>query len=158
MSAPPKRSLSFPARARNQRPRTATDNLTAAFTAARATAVGARATISAGEQGSSHAGQGSPHPLPAVDGGAEARSDEAVDNDVGTDGDSVTESESEPEEAPRGGEHAPEGGDGDNNQRSEAAVPVLKVGGKAEHPTLGEVSVLVLGALGAKIEFFSVLW
>ena len=53
---------------------------------------------------------------------------------------------------------ASEGGDGDNNGRSNAAMPVLKVGGKAEHPTLGEVSVLVLGALGAKIEFFSVLW
>ena len=50
------------------------------------------------EEGLSHAGQGSPHPLPAVEGGAEARGDEAVDNDVGTDRDSVTESESEPEQ------------------------------------------------------------
>ena len=81
-----------------------------------------------------------------------------MDNDVGTDRDSVTESESEPEEAPRAGARANEAGDGDNNERSNGAMPVLKVGGKAEHPTLGEVSVLVLGALGAKIEFFSVLW
>ena len=33
---------------------------------------------------------------------------------------------------------------------------MFKVGGKAEHPLLGEVTILVLGALGAKIEFFSV--
>ena len=92
-----------------------------------------------------------------MEGGAEARGDEALDTDVGTDSDFVTESESEPEDAPRGGARAHEGGDRVNNERSEAEVPVLKVGGKAEHPTLGEVTVLVLGALGAKIEFFSVL-
>ena len=93
-----------------------------------------------------------------MEGGAEARGDEALDTDVGTDSDFVTESESEPEEAPRAGARANEAGDGDNNERSNGAMPVLKVGGKAEHPTLGEVSVLVPGALGAKIEFFSVLW
>ena len=32
---------------------------------------------------------------------------------------------------------------------------MLKVGGKAKHPTLGHVTILVLGPLGAKIEFFS---
>ena len=35
-------------------------------------------------------------------------------------------------------------------------VPVLKIGGKAEHPTLGTVTIIHFGSLGAKIEFFSV--
>ena len=32
---------------------------------------------------------------------------------------------------------------------------MLKPGGKAQHPTLGTVSIIEIGALGAKIEFFS---
>ena len=53
------------------------------------------------------------------------------------------------------GEHASQGHGGGHQQESEAAAPVLKVGGKAKHPTLGHVTILVLGPLGAKIEFFS---
>ena len=37
----------------------------------------------------------------------------------------------------------------------DADLAVLKVGGVAEHPTLGNVTVLQLGPLGATIEFFS---
>ena len=36
-----------------------------------------------------------------------------------------------------------------------AAAPVLKRGGKAEHCTLGTVSIISIGGLGAKIEYFS---
>ena len=36
-----------------------------------------------------------------------------------------------------------------------AAAPVLKRGGKAQHCTLGTVSIIEMGALGARIEFFS---
>lgn len=50
---------------------------------------------------------------------------------------------------------ASQGHGGGHQQESEAAAPVLKVGGKAKHPTLGHVTILVLGPLGAKIEFFS---
>ena len=34
-------------------------------------------------------------------------------------------------------------------------IAMMQVGGKAKHPTLGHVTILVLGPLGAKIEFFS---
>lgn len=37
-----------------------------------------------------------------------------------------------------------------------AAAPVLKIGGKALHETLGTVTIIQLGSLGAKVEFFSV--
>ena len=36
-----------------------------------------------------------------------------------------------------------------------AAAPVLKRGGKAQHPTLGTVSIIEIGGLGARIEYFS---
>ena len=36
-----------------------------------------------------------------------------------------------------------------------AAAPVLERGGKAQHCTLGTVSIIEMGALGARIEFFS---
>ena len=36
-----------------------------------------------------------------------------------------------------------------------AAAPVLKPGGKAQHCTLGTVSIIEIGPMGATIEFFS---
>ena len=49
------------------------------------------------------------------------------------------------------------GVDASPDSREDAIPAVLKdkVGGKAQHPTLGNVTVLHLGALGASIEFFS---
>jgi hypothetical protein len=38
-----------------------------------------------------------------------------------------------------------------------AAAPVLKPGGKAQHCTLGTVSIIEIGPMGATIEFFSAL-
>ena len=67
-----------------------------------------------------------------------------ADTDVGTDGVSVTDI-SEADEPSPANEHTPARGD-DTNQDAGAAL-VLKVGGKAEHPTLGNVTILVLGAL-----------
>ena len=49
----------------------------------------------------------------------------------------------------------PEGDCAGTNHAGTEAAPVLKVGCKAKHPTLGDVTILVLGGLGAKIEFFS---
>ena len=46
-------------------------------------------------------------------------------------------------------------GEPEPNQPAAAAVPVLTIGGKAQHPTLGEVTILAIGALGCRIEFFS---
>ena len=65
-----------------------------------------------------------------------------ADTDVGTDGVSVTDI-SEADEPSPANEHTPARGD-DTNQDAGAAL-VLKVGGKAEHPTLGNVTILVLG-------------
>ena len=62
---------------------------------------------------------------------------------------------SEDEDAsPRNEDHANE----DFSEADDAGavdVPILKVCGKAEHPTLGIVTILQLGALGCKIEFWS---
>ena len=37
-----------------------------------------------------------------------------------------------------------------------AAAPVLKIGGKALHETLGTVTIIQMGPMGARVEFFSV--
>ena len=157
MSARPKRSLSFPARSRNQRP-----HLTAAFTAARATAGGARHAITIIARARKALAMLARAVLTLFLLWKVAPRREATRRWTTTSARTVTPSpsRSRSQRRPHGAALAPpsEGGDGDNNGRSNAAMPVLKVGGKAEHPTLGEVSVLVLGALGAKIEFFSVLW
>ena len=78
--------------------------------------------------------------------------DVAADTEVGSDGSHTDVSEL------NGTSPANErsGVRGDNTNKDAEAAPVFKVGGKAEHPFLGEVTILVLGALGAKIEFFSV--
>ena len=83
---------------------------------------------------------------------ASATTDVAADTEVGSDGSHTDVSEL------NGTSPANErsGVRGDNTNKDAEAAPVFKVGGKAEHPFLGEVTILVLGALGAKIEFFSV--
>ena len=68
---------------------------------------------------------------------------------------SPTDYSEDDDASPRNEDHANE----DFSEADDAGavdVPILKVCGKAEHPTLGIVTILQIGSLGAKIEYWSV--